>query len=40
MFSRELIAMGWTAGFPNYTGHWEGYEVSYFNGIAWHRKTS
>jgi hypothetical protein len=38
MMSRDLMAIGWIPGFPNYNGEWQGYEIAYFNGIAWHRK--
>jgi len=39
--SKELYAQGWIPGFPSYDGSsWEGWEVSYFYGIAWSRKIS
>lgn len=37
--SQQLKIQGWIPGFPSYDGRsWEGFEVQYFCGVAWHRK--
>ena len=39
--SEELKAEGWVPGFPSYRGDsWEGFEIKYVHGVAWHRVDS
>jgi hypothetical protein len=39
--SQQLYSQGWVPGFPSYDDKsWAGFEIDYFRGVAWHRKTT